>query len=162
MTVINRFGPTVSEIEIELACSLPACSRTSEILFFYSTERYENRGFKIKELRYLLEREIVSGKIKKTDHIELPDEILEAMQEKPVMPKLCGNEAVKEEERYYRLYEQFLELRYKANPNSTEVELIESLYSTFVRLVPQSPLQELYRFFARDMFDYISDVLMSD
>lgn len=160
MMYVNRFHSVLHHVEVELAASFPVFNPGKEIVFFYSTTPVDEETFKFGAVFHAFERDTARGEIKEIPILEVvPRELLDTLNGSMVVPKVWDDDAVSAVEIYDSCYEDFISFAYSGNVSQNQKETIEKMFSAFKKLVPASPLRDVYCAIGRQMFEYIGDVL---
>ncbi len=145
----DRFRSVFSKVEIELASSYPVCDGKREIIFFYSTRSNDEVSYCITEIKSAFSRDIVSGSISEIPLDGELSELSEKCRDDVIRPEVMDDEAFDLEDDFFDLYEEYydgIEQNYQDPEKKAEISEILN------RLIPESNLKNLYRYFCPDLF----------
>lgn len=145
MNLTERFSTVLSSIEFQLARSLPVLDKEKEIIFFYKTEEINSTEYRISDIRYVVIRDIKSGRIEKKNATEIiPDTILNSVIGSINTHIMSVEQELETEDKYYEYYEKlYVKALLQSIPNDVEVDNLSIL---FTKLVEGTKLIEIYRY----------------
>lgn len=156
MSVWDRFGSCLASAEIELACSLPVCSKTQEVIFLYSTLDRDEESYIVEEIRHVYARDLTTGQLSEVSPEEIiPQAVLRQAGKSVVVPTVFDDEALDREEEYFACYEKFIGSPFEMSPDSEQRQNNRGLYQLFHKLVPASGLRDIYYAIGKDYFAYL-------
>lgn len=158
MSIIDRFSTKLVIAEVELACSLPICTPTEEILFLYSTAPNDEDSYLVDEIKHVYCRDNATGAISEVDAVKLVNaHTLSQLKHSVVRPTLFDDDALDAEESYLDYYEKFFKAGFKATPSQEEKENMSNLLKLFNEIIPDSRLKELYLEIGAVFFEFIKE-----
>ncbi|MCR5735810.1 MAG: hypothetical protein K6G22_14485 [Lachnospiraceae bacterium] len=145
----DRFRNVFSKTEIELATSYPVCDEKKETVFFYSTEPNDEKSYRITGINSAFSRDNKTGEI---TEIRFEGDLLELVEKcrgEVINPEVMDEEAYDLEDEYYDLYEEYYDEVENGNIDPAKRSELSDILN---RLIPESSLKDLYRYFCNDMF----------
>lgn len=153
--VSRRFFRALMNKDNFLSVSLPLVSDGQEIIFFYRAES-SGRDFALKELDRVIFRDIKMSEISIRDGSELfSKEELCRFATSVEAECITGVQALEHVKKYYDLHERLLSFDFGEAPSGEDILLLRELFATFLQLVPESGLREVYCRLGRGLFMYI-------
>jgi len=146
----DRFQKVYSQVEIELAQSIPVINHNCEILFFYGTSPNDEYSYVVDEIEYVFSRDIVTNKIRKVALSEIEENLIKACCGEIIRPLIMDDEAFETEESYYKNYEAVYEQISKGVDIDSQVA--NDLMSDFEKLIPNGHLKNLYKHLGEQLF----------
>ena len=150
---VDRFQKIYSQVEIELAQSLPVINNNSEILFFYSTSPNDEYSFVVNKIEYIFSRDNNTGEIRQVELNETDESMVKACSGEIIRPSILDDEAYEAEESYYKNYEAIYELILKGV--DLEPQIVYELMREFNKLIPDGKLKNLYKILGKQLFELV-------
>lgn len=153
--VSRRFFRALMDKDNFLSVSLPLVSDGQEIIFFYHSES-SGRDFALKELDRVIFRDLKTSELSIREGAELfSTEELRRFVASGKTECITGVQALERVKKYHDLHERLLSFDFGKAPSGEDILLLRELFETFVQLVPESGLREVYCRLGRSLFMYI-------
>ncbi|MCR4739468.1 MAG: hypothetical protein K5886_04315 [Lachnospiraceae bacterium] len=143
----DRFRSVFSKTEIELASSYPVCDGKKETVFFYSTQQNDAESYRVTEIKSAFSRDNATGAIREIPFEGEFSELTQKCRGEVISPEVFDDEAYDLEDEYYDLYEDYYEGIESGNPDPAQRKALSEILD---RLIPESSLKDLYRYFGGD------------
>lgn len=149
--IADRLREVLPGIEIQLAWSVPVIDNGRETIFFYATEENDRGQYVIPEIRYVVYRDIYTGKLEKHNAADvIPEDLMSRVAEGVYSYPSDRKKEVEKKREYLKLYEELVSDATLNNP--LDNDKIKRLIDLFGQLKQTEPLKEIYLVLAKDFF----------